>query len=65
MTALMVTARLTLVQLREDAAPSGGERIGWLLITTLPVGTVKQAQEVANLYALRWRIKEYHRILSV
>ncbi len=56
--------RLTLVHLREDTAPSGGERIEWLLITTWPVGTVKQAQEVVALYALRWHIEEYHRILT-
>ena len=55
---------LTLVHLREDAVPKGGERIEWMLITTLPVGTVKQAQEVVDLYALRWRIEEYHRILT-
>ncbi len=55
---------LTLVHLREDAVPKGGERIEWLLITTLPVGTVKQAQKVVDLYALRWRIEEYHRILT-
>ncbi len=55
---------LTLVHLREDAVPKGGERIEWPLITTLLVGTVKQAQEVVELYALRWRIEEYHRILT-
>ncbi len=55
---------LTLVHLREDAVPKGGERIEWMPITTLPVGSVKQAQEVVELYALRWRIEEYHRILT-
>ena len=55
---------LTPVHLREDPAPKGGERIEWPLITTLPVGTIKQAQEVVDLYALRWRIEEYHRILT-
>ncbi len=55
---------LTLVHLREDPVPKGGERIEWPLITTLPVGTIKQAQEVVDLYALRWRIEEYHRILT-
>ncbi len=55
---------LTLVHLREDAVPKGGERIEWMPITTLPVGSVKQAQEIVELYALRWRIEEYHRILT-
>ena len=57
--------RLSLVHVCEEEAPlKGAERLQWLLITTLPVASNDQAQEILELYGLRWRIKDYHRILK-
>ncbi len=38
--------------------------VEWLLLTTLPVAERKAAVEVLDLYALRWRIEDWHRILK-
>lgn len=36
----------------------------WILVTTLPVDTLEDVQEVVRIYTLRWRIEEYHLILK-
>jgi hypothetical protein len=54
---------LGLVEVREAAAPKGaGKPLLWYLLTTLPVATLADAQEVVRLYRLRWRIEEVFRI---
>lgn len=59
------TLALGLVEVREDAAPAGaGQPLLWRLVTTLPVATLADAQEVVRLYRLRWRIEEVFRILK-
>lgn len=57
---------LGLVEVREDAAlPAGaGKPLLWRLVTTLPVATLADAQEVVRLYRLRWRIEELFRVLK-
>ena len=56
--------RLTAVHAFEPAPPSGAEALEWLLLTTLPVGTAEEARRVLDLYGLRWRIEDWHRILK-
>jgi hypothetical protein len=59
------TLTLGLVEVREEAAPSGaGQPLLWRLVTTLPVATLGDAQEVVRLYRLRWRIEEVFRVLK-
>jgi hypothetical protein len=59
------TLTLGLVEVREEAAPAGvREPLLWRLITTLPVTTLDNAQEVVRLYRLRWRIEEVFRVLK-
>ena len=58
------TLTLGLVEVHEDAAPAGAQPLLWRLVTTLPVATLVQAQEVVRLYRLRWRIEEVFRILK-
>jgi hypothetical protein len=36
----------------------------WHLLTTLPVATLKDAQEVIRFYRLRWRIEEVLRLMK-
>ena len=57
-------APLSVVHVHEAEPPKGAEGIEWLLITTVPVTTNQQAREVVDLYGLRWRIEDYHRILK-
>ena len=59
------TLTLGLVEVREEAAPAGvGTPLLWRLVTTLPVTTLAEAQEVVRLYRLRWRIEEVFRVLK-
>ena len=55
---------LTAVHALEPSPPSGAEALEWLLLTTLPVGSADEARRVLDLYALRWRIEDWHRILK-
>jgi hypothetical protein len=53
--------RLTMVEVREVAAPAGtAEPVHWLLWTTEPAATKRQILGVVGAYALRWRIEDFH-----
>lgn len=62
--ALAETVELGLVEAREVDAPAGKAPLLWRLLTTLPVSTAAQAQEVVQLYRLRWRIEQTFRALK-
>jgi hypothetical protein len=49
---------------REVEAPSRGERIEWMLLTTVPVTTFEEAVERLAWYTIRWGIEVYHRTLK-
>jgi len=53
-----------LVEVRELAAPAGVKPVHWRLLTTLPVATRADAEEVVRLYRLRWRIEQVFRALK-
>lgn len=55
---------LGLVEALEEAPPAGVAPLHWRLLTTLPVETVEQAQEIVRLYRLRWRIEDVFRALK-
>jgi hypothetical protein len=55
---------LTLVEACEVDAPAGKPALLWRLLTTYPVTTAEQANEVVQLYRLRWRIEQTFRALK-
>jgi hypothetical protein len=55
---------LTLVEAREVDAPAGKTPLLWHLLTTLTVTTAEQANEVVQLYRMRWRIEQVFRALK-
>jgi hypothetical protein len=59
---------LTFVEVRETNPPKGHEPIIWRLLTTLPVcGEADEfaaAQDVVQLYRLRWRIEQVFRSMK-
>jgi len=61
---LLEAIELTLVEAREVDAPANKEPLLWRLLTTLPAATAEQAQEVVQLYRLRWRIEQTFRALK-
>jgi len=49
---------------RETEAPLIGERIEWMLLSTLSVTTFEEAVEKLAWYTIRWGIEVYHRTLK-
>jgi hypothetical protein len=60
----MPTVRLWAVWAHEPAAPAGVEAVEWMLLTTLAVETVEQADEKLVWYTRRWGIEVFHRTLK-
>lgn len=54
----------TAVRVWEATAPSGVEPLEWVLVTDLPAETFAQACEIAQTYATRWLIEEFHKALK-
>ncbi len=47
-----------------EFTPEGVEPLHWFLLTTLPVQSRAQAEQVIQRYRLRWRIEDWHRVLK-
>jgi hypothetical protein len=58
------TLELTLVEVREVGAPKGAAPVHWRLLSTLPADTAAEAEEIVQLYRLRWRIEQVFRALK-
>jgi hypothetical protein len=55
---------LTLVEAREVDTPAGKTPLHWRLLTTHTVADAAQAEEIVQLYRLRWRIEQTFRALK-
>jgi hypothetical protein len=55
---------LTAILAEEDSAPVGVEPICWLLLTSLAVATLADAERCVEWYSLRWLIERYHFVLK-
>jgi hypothetical protein len=55
---------LTLLEAREVAPPPGKTALLWRLLTTHAVNGAAEAEEIVNLYRLRWRIEQLFRSLK-
>lgn len=49
---------------KEINPPEGEQPITWMLLTSLPVETLKQAQTIIGWYRARWEIEIYFRVLK-
>jgi len=58
------TIELSVVEAREVDPPAGKTPLLWRLLTTYAVTTAEQANEVVQLYRLRWRIEQIFRALK-
>jgi hypothetical protein len=36
----------------------------WILLTSLPINTLEQLQEIVSIYQSRWHIEDYHKVLK-
>jgi hypothetical protein len=55
---------VNVVEAREVDAPAGAEPLYWLLLTSLPCGTLAEARAVIGYYTARWWVEEYHKALK-
>lgn len=52
------------VLVRETCPPTDEESIEWLLLTSLPTGTLAEARRVVEYYGCRWMIEVFFRVLK-
>lgn len=55
---------LSMVEVVETDPPDDATPIHWLLLSTLPVDTAKQAARIVDIYRKRWLIEEYFKALK-
>ena len=56
--------KLFAIYILEKNPPQGATPVRWMLLTTIPVNSVKQALKCLRWYCFRWRIEEWHRVLK-
>lgn len=57
-----VTVNVVLVS--EVNPPPGDEPVEWLLLTSLPIDSVEQVQQIIQYYCVRWMIEVFFRVLK-
>ncbi len=55
---------VNVVHVREIGAPKEETPIEWVLLTTLPIDTVKQVELIIDCYRRRWLIEEYFKAIK-
>src|SRR5262249_6595389 len=55
---------LQAILVEEIEPPPHVQPVQWLLLTTLPVASLAEAERAVNWYAYRWRIERYHFVLK-
>ena len=60
----MAPVQLWAVLLTEVEPPEGAKPLRWVLLTTVPIESRKQALRCLRWYTRRWRIEEWHRVLK-
>lgn len=56
--------KVNVVLVLEESPPEGTEPIEWLLLTSLPIETLAQAQTVMEYYCCRWEIEIFFRVFK-
>jgi Transposase DNA-binding/Transposase Tn5 dimerisation domain len=55
---------VNVVLVREENPPPGEEPLEWLLLTSLPIESLKHALRVIDYYACRWQIEVFFRVFK-
>jgi hypothetical protein len=56
--------KLWAIYVVEKNPPVGATAVRWMLLTSIPVVSVKQALRCIKWYCRRWRIEEWHRVMK-
>ena len=62
--AMQPTLTLLVVDVQEITPPAGEKPIHWLLLASLPVTSVAQAQQIVTWYSYRWLVERLHYVLK-
>lgn len=62
--ALPEALTLNVVFVQEIDVPVGAEPVAWVLLTTEPIGTVRDVEAVVDHYRARWLIEEFFKALK-
>jgi hypothetical protein len=60
----MADVAVNAVLVREVEPPAGEEPIEWLLLSSLPIGTLDEVVRVVEYYCRRWQIEIYFKVLK-
>lgn len=58
------TLTMFVVDVFEPHPPAGQEAVHWVLLTSLPVQLVEQAQQIVLWYTYRWLVARFHYVLK-
>jgi len=58
------TLTMQVVEVIEPNPPDGKTPVHWLLLTSLPIENLAQAQEIVRWYSYRWLIERFHYVLK-
>jgi Transposase Tn5 dimerisation domain len=58
------TLTVVVVDVIEPQPPAGEHAVHWVLVTSLPVQTVAQAQQISRWYSYRWLVERFHYVLK-
>ncbi len=56
--------KVNVVYAKETGVPLGEKPVEWMLLTSVPVATFEQCQEVIRWYTCRWEIEIYFKVLK-
>jgi len=56
--------KVNVVYAKEQRAPKGEKPVEWMLLTSVPVESFEQCQEVIRWYTCRWEIEIYFKVLK-
>jgi hypothetical protein len=60
----MPAETMSVVEIKELHPAQGAEPLYWVLLTSWSCGTLQQCHGIAQAYAARWLIEEYHKALK-
>lgn len=55
---------LQVVEVRQLDAPGRSNPLVWVLLTSLPIGTLAQIKRIIGCYTQRWLVEEFHKALK-
>jgi hypothetical protein len=55
---------LQVVEVRDVDPPAGTKPMVWVLLTSLPIGTLAQIKRIVGCYTRRWLVEEFHKALK-